>query len=150
MDESRRSLIKKAAVGGGIVWSAPVLTSVAARPAMAGTPAPSTTTSSTAPIPCDCAQPAPTGKEVVCLGTAGGCSSVVCLDLMGGDIQPCDIVSVSCGLPFPDLRCNFTFTANCGSGGGVANGVATEVNGSICPDAGVFVGSGVELFYSTQ
>ena len=47
MDESRRSLIKKAAAGAGVVWATPIITSLAT-PALAGTPAPTTTL----PTPC--------------------------------------------------------------------------------------------------
>ena len=58
MDESRRSLIKKAAVGVGIVWTAPVLTTIGSPTHAAGTPAPGTTTTSptttSPPGPCAC------------------------------------------------------------------------------------------------
>jgi hypothetical protein len=47
--------MKKAAVGAGVVWSAPVITSVAPSASAAGTPPPgpgsTTTTSTTAPLP---------------------------------------------------------------------------------------------------
>ena len=48
MDESRRGLIKKAAIGAGLVWASPVVQSVIS-PAygQAGTPQPTTTSSST-------------------------------------------------------------------------------------------------------
>jgi hypothetical protein len=45
VDESRRDLIKKAALGAGVAWTAPLLTSVGPA-AAAGTPPPTTTTSS--------------------------------------------------------------------------------------------------------
>jgi hypothetical protein len=43
--------MKKAAVGTGIVWTAPVITSFAAPASAAGTPPPGPTTSTTAPLP---------------------------------------------------------------------------------------------------
>jgi hypothetical protein len=55
VNESRRDFMKKAAVGTGVVWSVPVITSFAAPAAAAGTPPPghgtTTTTSTTAPVP---------------------------------------------------------------------------------------------------
>jgi hypothetical protein len=48
MNESRRDFMKKAAVGTGVIWSVPVITSFAAPASGAGTPppgqAPTTTT----------------------------------------------------------------------------------------------------------
>jgi hypothetical protein len=44
VDESRRDVLKKAAVAGGLVWSAPVLESVFHAAGAAGTPPPGTTT----------------------------------------------------------------------------------------------------------
>lgn len=46
-DLRRRDLIKKAAVGGGIVWASPVIQSMATAASAAGTPGPGTTTSTT-------------------------------------------------------------------------------------------------------
>jgi hypothetical protein len=48
VDESRRALLRKAAAGAGMVWAAPALQSFAS-PAVAGTPAPTTTTETTTP-----------------------------------------------------------------------------------------------------
>jgi len=45
MDESRRNLLKKAAVAGGIVWATPVIQSVTSAASAAGTPQPTTSTS---------------------------------------------------------------------------------------------------------
>lgn len=77
MDESRRDMIKKGVVAGGIIWSSPVVLS-ATSAAAAGTPAPSTTTSTSTPDVCaaccvDCDDfPCPTGQDCFCLTTVEG------------------------------------------------------------------------------
>jgi hypothetical protein len=47
VDESRRDLIKKVGVAGGIVWATPVIESVTRAASAAGTPAPTTSSPST-------------------------------------------------------------------------------------------------------
>jgi hypothetical protein len=47
VDESRRDLIKKGVVAGGIAWTAPVLTTMRSAASAAGTPPPSSSTTST-------------------------------------------------------------------------------------------------------
>lgn len=111
MDESRRSLIKKAAVGAGVVWAAPVVLSVAT-PAVAGTP-----------TPCDCEHPPTPPKSVGCNGLSH-CNVFFCQAV----VAPCDTVSVSCS----DLACTFTFTASCSeTRTGHTGGTITSANGSV-------------------
>lgn len=70
--QSRRDLIKKAAVGGGLIWAAPAITSVAQVHAVAaGTPPPTTTTSSTTAPPTTC----------VCTGSAFALSATGLINL---------------------------------------------------------------------
>lgn len=72
VEQSRRDLIKKAAVGGGLVWAAPAITSVAhVHAAAAGTPPPTTTTTSTTAPPTTC----------VCTGSAFALSATGLIDL---------------------------------------------------------------------
>jgi hypothetical protein len=53
MDSSRRDLIRKAAIGAGVVWVTPVVQSMSTRAYAAGSPAPGpSTTASTVPTPC--------------------------------------------------------------------------------------------------
>ena len=89
MDESRRSLIKKAAVGAGLVWASPVIQSVTS-PAygQAGTPQPTTTSTTTPgePILRPCFTPSscpdivfcPDGAPCVCADTVDG--GAFCID----------------------------------------------------------------------
>ena len=75
MEESRRGLIKKGVVASGIVWATPVIQSLV-RPASAGTPSP-TTTSTTQPTP-SCSEPSTCarsgGQLVLCQELPGGCA----------------------------------------------------------------------------
>jgi hypothetical protein len=52
MNESRRDFIRKAAVGGGVVWASPVIQSVTSAASAAGTPEPSTSTTVVEPPVC--------------------------------------------------------------------------------------------------
>jgi hypothetical protein len=51
MNESRRDFMKKVAMGTGLVWSAPVISSFAPPAAAAGTPPPEHRTSTTTTLP---------------------------------------------------------------------------------------------------
>jgi hypothetical protein len=67
--ESRRSVLRKIAVGGAVAWSAPVLLSSPAS-AATGSPQPTTTTESTLPPQCD-SGPWECGNDLVLCGTSG-------------------------------------------------------------------------------
>lgn len=93
-DLSRRSLIKKGVVAGGIVWAAPMLTSATASAASTGTPAPTTSSSSTSMgQPCDCSFCAmvtqPGGGTLYFTCTAADSSGCDCLCKCGGVNRPC-------------------------------------------------------------
>lgn len=78
MDESRRDLIKKAALGTGIVWAAPVLRTGAAY--AAGTPQP-TTTSSAPPGACTFGNvPIEASQEVPPTASSGSGTAIVTFD----------------------------------------------------------------------
>jgi hypothetical protein len=116
-----------------------------ATPAMAGTPAPTTTSPTTTPPPaCDCDHPEPTGAQTGCLSF--GCPPTVYLCPI---IEPCDSVGVGCGVE--GFSCGWTFTADCASVPGVASGTVTsivEIGGPVCdPLVGIHVGDHVAFEY---
>ena len=75
---SRRDLIKRSAVAGGILWATPVIESVLTPAAAAGTPAPTTsTTPTTIPGPCTCAGPDPCGCQTPCNDQGCACNQNV-------------------------------------------------------------------------
>jgi hypothetical protein len=89
MDESRRDLIKKAAVATGVLWSAPVIESVTRAASAAGTPEP-TTTSTTRPEPfcSDASTCTRSGGQIFnCEGFPGQCA---CGSLAEGGIACID------------------------------------------------------------
>jgi hypothetical protein len=130
MDESRRSLIKKAALGAGVIWTTAVLRS-AALPAIPGTPG-----------PCDCAHPATPPKTVACGGDSA-CFFFFCEAV----ISPCDTVEASCA----HLSCSFTFTASCSqtrtghTGGTITSAVGAD---GLCSHRAV--GETVEFDYAVN
>jgi hypothetical protein len=134
VDESRRSLIKKAAVGTGLIWATPVLTSLATA-ASAGTAR-----------PCDCARPAPTGRQLGCL--TFGCPPFI---YHCSTIKPCDAVTLACGTDL--VFCRWTFTADCASVPGFASGTVTSrednAGGRICDLVPIHVGDQVAFEYQT-
>jgi hypothetical protein len=93
---SRRQLLRRIAVGGGVVWATPVVTSMLT-PAAAGTPAPTTTTTQ-APQECGCllVGPGQSGTVFPC-GEVSGCH---CFTLDTGE-QICIPGRVACGQPCP-------------------------------------------------
>lgn len=95
-DVSRRQMLKRLAVGGGVVWATPVITSFAS-PAAAGTPIPTTTTTEQ-PVACGCilAGPGQSGTVFPC-GDVAGCH---CFTLDTGE-QICIPGRVACGQPCP-------------------------------------------------
>ena len=112
MDESRRDLIKKSAVAGGIVWASPVIQSMSSRAFAAGTPEP--TTSSTEPQttcpegaeqscgPSGCGTFTPGLEVCTCVtGVAGTCEHVVFPSADCADYQPCG--------PAPGYACDTGF-----------------------------------------
>lgn len=130
MDESRRSLIKQAAVGAGVIWTTPVLRS-AAFPATAGTPG-----------PCDCDHPPAPPSTVACAG-ASHCYFLFC----NGVIAPCDTVSVSCA----ELACTFVFTASCSqTRAGHTGGTITSAVGAVGLCSEFAVGHRVEFDYDPR
>ena len=140
MDESRRSLIKQAAAGAGVVWATPIITSLAT-PAMAGTPASTTTSPTTTTSPqCDCDHPEPIGRSLQC--ATAGCppTSYRC-----PVIEACDSVSVGCGTGI--VLCRWTFTASCASVPGSTGGIVNSVTGLICGSLGIHLGEVVEFDY---
>ena len=129
MDDSRRDLIKKAAIGTGVVWAAPVMLN-SISPAHAGTPSPSKQECLEC-LPFGPGNPhelcggAPPGEPCFCVAlNEGGCACVQ------GDapIGPCSFIENTC-------RTN----ADCG-GGRVCMAVdppcpgeATGLCNSLCP-----------------
>jgi hypothetical protein len=119
MDGSRRDLIKKAAVAGGLVWASPVLTSLA-RPAAAaaGTPPPTTTTSTTEPesvcqANCDLGIDVCTiecvGPGCRCAQTPDGFCACVITDSFGGECQqPGDVCDPGFACVSPNPCFGFT------------------------------------------
>lgn len=126
---SRRSLIKRSVVVGGLVWAAPVMQSVASA-ATPGSPPPTTTTTSTSPStstststtstttqpePCDCTFCAivsgPGGSTLyfTCAPTSSqGCD---CLCKCGGVNRPCSQAD-PCTV---EVTCVQTTQAMCGA-----------------------------------
>lgn len=140
VDESRRSLIKRAAAGAGVVWATPVITSLAT-PAVAGTPAPTTTSpTTTPPPPCDCDHPEPTGRSVTCQTIGCPPTKYIC-----PVIEPCDSVSLGCGSGI--VLCGWTFTASCSSVPGSTGGIVTSVLGLLCNVIGIHPGNVVQFDY---
>ena len=86
MDESRRDIIKKVAVGTGIVWAAPVLRTGAAY--AAGTPAPTTSTPTTTPVTCTFGEiPIESAQEVPPNASVGSGTAALTFD--EGSLELC-------------------------------------------------------------
>jgi hypothetical protein len=94
----RRDFIRKAVVGSGIVWATPVIQSVTNAAYAAGTPRP-TTTSTSATIPlCECDLEQPCNIAIPCNGSEG-CNCWVLADRSGcfcGPIPLCETLT-PCG-----------------------------------------------------
>jgi hypothetical protein len=81
LDQSRRDLIKKATVVGGIVWATPVIQSMTTAASAAGTPGPGCSDVGCARIPCnppnaDCGAYDRVGGCFCATGPTGACESV--------------------------------------------------------------------------
>ena len=107
---SRRNMLKRIAVAGGVAWATPVITSLATPAAAAGTPPPtssttpttgaSTTTSSSTTQPpqrCGCVPGPGRSQTVVHCGEVPGCA---CFTLDTGE-RVCIPGRVACGQPCP-------------------------------------------------
>jgi hypothetical protein len=110
LDESRRDLIKKGAVGAGLVWASPMVQSVTS-PAFGqvGTPGPTTTVPRLACTdPSGCADPRYCGTETTC----------VCVSTTDGDNACIDQSSLSdlCSSPGPGRECPPGFECFCPDG----------------------------------
>ena len=114
MDESRRSLIKKATIGAGVVWATPAIQSLVIPAAAAGTPPPSPGCRDNCPdIACannPTCEGAPRGFCFCARTVEGDC---VCLDItLGCVVEVCDT------------------SADCPAGSRCVDGCGTCPNGS--------------------
>jgi hypothetical protein len=83
----RRDFLKKMAVGGAVAWTAPVVLSSKAGAAETGSPAPTTSSSTTVPEVCIGRGDWECGEELVICGDAGLGGICICeVDLEGNDI----------------------------------------------------------------
>ena len=121
MDESRRDLIKKAAVGAGIVWAAPMIHTSAAV-AQAGTPEPTTTTSTTTPGGCAFGDiPIEPTQEVPPTASTGSGTAVVTFD--EGTLELCISASFQ-GLTSNAVAAHIHGPAPAGTNAGILFGLA--------------------------
>jgi hypothetical protein len=143
MNESRRDLLKKAGVGAGIVWAAPILQTLRTPAAAAGSPTPGSSTTS---IPSEtCGLPSTCGGDInfcdtqtlcVCGTTTEG--TVGCGELI--ILQPCESDATCPGGttcepltvdPFGSF-CVTTCTSSADCGPGAACAVDTCFDDGIC------------------
>lgn len=145
MGQSRRDLIKKAAVGGGLVWAAPAITSVAQVHAAVGTPPPGTTTTTGAPTTTTTTG-APTTTTTttpvcVCAGSAFALSASGLIDIapIGNDPGTINVSAGALGIEASVLASSFD-QGSCTASASVAS-LGVEVLGGTIIAATVLTSS---------